>query len=62
MKAALLSILGLFVGRGRRDNNIPPDRNYCSCGALMPVDNEMPKSEASMKTERPLQGVIAAGK
>jgi hypothetical protein len=60
MKAALLSILGLFVGRSRRDNNIAADRSYCSCGALMPV--ERLKSEASMKTEWPLQRVIAAGR
>jgi hypothetical protein len=60
MKPALLSILGLFVGRSQSDNNITADRIYCSCGALMPV--ETPKSEASMKSQRPLQGLIAAGK
>ena len=60
MKIALLSILAPFVGRGQRDNNLPADRSYCSCGALMPLERR--KSEASMKTERPLQGVTTAGK
>jgi len=60
MKAALLSILGLFVARNRRDNDSPAGRSYCSCGALMPAEER--KSQTSMKTGRPLQGVITAGK
>jgi hypothetical protein len=60
MKAALLSIFGLSVGRSRRDSSIHADRGYCSCGALMPLERR--KAGASIETEPPLQGVIAAGK
>jgi hypothetical protein len=60
MKSPLLSILGLFVGRGQRDNDISVDRTYCICGALMPTIER--KSEASMKNERSLPGVTTAGK
>jgi len=60
MKTALSSILGLLLGRSLRDNDIPADRTYCSCGALMPTKKR--DSEASMQTKRPFQGVPTAGK